>query len=310
MKQEVRVFAPATVANVAVGFDILGFALDGPGDEVVARFSDRPGFRITKITGDGGRLPYGTEENTAGVAAVCTILEIENFEQGIELEIHKKMPFSSGLGSSAASAAAAAFAVNALLGSPLPKHKLLAAAVQGEQVADGAYHADNVAPSLLGGMQLIRDNKNLDVHRLPVPEELYAAVVHPHISVRTKDARDLLDPQVSLKQNIQQSGNLAGLIVGLYESDYPLIGRCLQDVIIEPQRFSLIPHFYDAQEAALDSGALGCSISGAGPSMFALCQGEAKAKAVGAAIARVFTQNGIANDVYVSPINQEGAKII
>lgn len=310
MRKEVRVFAPATVANVAVGFDILGFALNAPGDEVIARRVDQAGLQIKVITGDGGKLPYDVDKNTAGFAARCLLRQLGKEEAGIELEIHKKMPFGSGLGSSAASAAAGVMAVNALFGMPVPKIKTLHCAVLGEQVADGAYHADNVAPSMLGGIILIRSNEGLDVQALPVPEELYAAVVYPHVSILTKDARGVLSPTTTLKQSVQQCGNLAGLIVGLYESDYALIGRSLQDVIIEPQRAQLIPHFAEVKQAALDSGALGCSISGAGPSVFALCQGAEVAAEAAGAMSQVFTRHQISNDPYVSPINREGTKII
>lgn len=310
MKNEVRVFAPATVANVAVGFDILGFALQAPGDEIVARRVDKAGLHIKAITGDGGKLPYEVDKNTAGFAARCLLRQLEAEEIGVELEIHKKMPFGSGLGSSAASSAAGVMAVNALLGMPVSKMDALHCAVLGEQVADGAYHADNVAPSLLGGIILIRANETLDVHRLPVPEALHAAVVYPHVSILTKDARDVLSPTTTLRQSIQQCGNLAGLMVGLYESDYALIGRSLEDVIIEPQRAQLIPHFAEVKQAALDAGALGCSISGAGPSVFALCQGAETASAVAGAMSDIFTQHNIPNDPYASPVNQEGAKII
>ncbi len=307
MKAGIKVFAPATVANVAVGFDILGFALERPGDELIARFSDAPGLRITKITGDHGKLPYDVEKNTAGFAALRLLEHLGESGIGIELEIHKKMPFGSGLGSSAASAAAAVVAVNELLKNPLEKRELLPFAVLGEQVADGAYHADNVAPSLIGGMVLIRNNQELDVHRLYTPQGLFATVVYPHVEILTKDARGVLSPTVTLQQSIEQSGNLAGLIVGLFTSDLELIRRSLKDVIIEPQRARLIPRFYEVKEAALEAGALGCSISGAGPSIFALSANAAIAEEVGEAMRRVFADAGIPNDLFVSPINQEGA---
>ncbi|MCR9100964.1 MAG: homoserine kinase [bacterium] len=310
MNKEVRVFAPATVANVAVGFDILGFAIDGPGDEVVARLAESPGVRIACISGDGGKLPLQAEKNTAGFAAIRLLEQLGKPELGVELEIHKKMPFGSGLGSSAASAAAGVMAINALLGMPVPKIESLHCAVLGEQIADGAYHADNVAPSLLGGIILIRANEGLDVHSLPIPDELHAAVVYPHVSILTKDARDVLSPTTTLPQCIQQTGNLGGLVVGLYESDYELIGRSLQDVIIEPQRAQLIPGFATVKSAALKAGALGCSISGAGPSVFALCKGRATAQSAGAAMRQAFLNQDIPCDLFVSPINKEGAKIL
>ncbi len=307
--QEVKVFTPATVSNLACGFDILGFALEKPGDEIIARFAAEPGFRIATITGDGGKLPYDIDKNTAGVSAK-NLLEHLGESRGIELEIHKKMPFGTGMGSSAASAVGGVVAVNELLGKPLTKSELLPFAMLGEQAADGAYHADNVAPCLLGGIILIRNNQELDVHSVPHPDDLYNVIVFPHIEVLTKESRGILKPQVSLMQMIEQSGNLGGLIIGLVKSDYDLISRALQDVVIEPQRAHLIPHFYEVKKAALESGALGCSISGAGPSIFALCRGKANAAQVGKAMQQVFDTSSIENTLYLSPINNEGAKRI
>lgn len=309
MSTGIKVFAPASVANVACGFDILGFAIEKPGDELIARFSNTPGLKISKITGAKGKLPYEIEKNTAGIAALKLLEHLGESERGIEIEIHKKMPFGSGLGSSAASAAAAVMAINELLRRPLTKRELLPFAVLGEQVADGAYHADNVAPSLLGGIQLIRNNATLDVHRLPLPRGLFAVVVYPQVEILTKNARNILSDTVKLKQCIQQTGNLGGLIIGLYNSDIELIRRSLQDVIIEPQRAQLIPHFQAVKEAALSNDALGCSISGAGPSIFALCANSITAELVGTAMQKVFTDAKIENQLFISPINQEGTTL-
>lgn len=306
MNSGIKVFAPASVANVACGFDILGFALNKPGDEVIARFSNSPGLKITKITGDGGKLPLDITNNTAGFSA-HKLLEYLNVPKGVEIEIHKKMPFSSGLGSSAASAVAGVMAINELFKRPLSKRELLPFAVLGEQIADGSYHADNVAPSLLGGIIMIRDNQSLDVHRLPVPKGLYATVIYPHIEILTKTARDILSKNVSLSNCTRQSGNFGGLIVGLYNSDFDLIRRSLNDVLIEPQRSQLIPHFYNVKNAALESGALGCSISGAGPSLFALSQNSLIAEQVGSAMKTICDKFKIESDLFISPINQTGA---
>jgi homoserine kinase len=308
---EVRVFAPASVANVAVGFDILGFAIHGPGDEVVARFTDQEGLRIKTITGvKDKKLPLEVEKNTAGYSALKLLEALKYSGQGIELEIHKKMPFGSGLGSSAASAVGGAMAVNELLGQPLDKNGILHFAVLGEQIADGAYHADNVAPSLLGGLTLIRSNTPLDVHHIPVPKDVFVCVVYPHVEILTKDAREVLSKTCELKTAINQSGNLAGFIVGMYEEDYELISRSLEDVLIEPQRAKLIPAFKEVQQSAIQNGALGCSISGAGPSVFALTKGEHCAQQVGRSMQKIFSDNGIIADVFLSPINKEGAKRI
>lgn len=302
----IKVFAPASVGNAAVGFDVMGFALEKPGDEVVVRYSDTPGLRITLISGAQGKLPYDPLKNTAGFAALKLLEHLGETGLGIEMELHKKMPIGSGLGSSAASAVAGVFAVNELLKRPLEKRDLLPFALQGEFLASGGMHADNVGPSLLGGLLLIQDNETMDIHRLPVPRGIYATVIYPHVEVLTKDARSILSDAVPLKKFIQQNANLGAFIIAMYNSDIALIGRSLRDVVIEPQRARLIPHFYEVKEAAMNAGALGCSISGAGPSIFALSANSLIAEEVGEAMRRVYTQTGIGNDLYISPINQEG----
>ena len=307
MNPGIKVFAPATVSNVGCGFDILGFALERPGDEIVARLSPEKGVRITKITGAGGRLPFEPEKNTAGVAVLSFLEHLGDTNVGIELEIHKKMPFGSGLGSSAASAVAGVVAANELLNRPLEKRDLLPFAMKGESMADGAYHADNVAPSLLGGFILIRNNQELDVHRLPAPKGLVAVVIYPEVEVLTREARKILSDQVSLTKHIEQTGNLGGLIVGLFQSDFGLIQRSLKDVIIEPQRAVLIPCFDEVKTMALSLGALGCSISGAGPSIFALCDNSLVAEEIGKSAEKIFNRSKINCQVFISGINQEGA---
>jgi len=307
MNSGLKVFAPASVANVGMGYDILGFALDAPGDEIIVRRNDGKGLKITVITGAKGKLPKTVMENTAGFAAHKLLEHLGELDMGIDMEIHKKMPFGSGLGSSAASAVAGVMAINELLSRPLVKRELLPFAVLGEQIADGSYHADNVAPSLMGGMVLIRDNESLDVHRLNVPKGLYATVVHPHVKILTRDSRAILSNQVSLQAHIRQSGNLAAFVHALYRSDFDLIGRSLQDVIIEPQRAKLIPHFYAVKDAALKAGALGCSISGAGPSIFALSANSLIAEEVGQVMEKVFRDQKINCSLFQSGINQEGA---
>lgn len=311
-KKSVTVFAPASVANVAVGFDVLGFALERPGDKIITRFTDaHRGLKITKITGTGDKvLPYEVAKNTGGYAAQRLLEHLGEADRGIEMEIHKQMPFGSGLGSSAASAAGAVVAVNELLGSPLSREALLHFAVEGEQIADGAFHADNVAPALLGGIILVRSNPELDIHHLPVPKRLQAAVVYPHIEVLTKDARAVLRDQVDLRTAIAQAGNLAGFITALYENDLPLLSRSLQDLMIEGQRKQLIKGFDAVKEAALRQGALGCSISGAGPSIFCLCDSASLAQSAGQAMQRVFTEHGIKSQLFVSPINKRGTIVL
>lgn len=306
---EVRVFAPASVANIGVGYDILGFALENPGDEVVARFSSGKGVKISQITGTD-RLPYSSDKNTAAFSAQALLNFLGKPEVGIELDIHKKMPFGSGLGSSAASAVAGVFAVNTLLGNPLTKEEILHFAVLGEQLADGSYHADNVAPSLLGGIVLIRDNTTLDITSLPVPADLVAAVVYPEVEILTRDSRNILSPEVSLRQCVAQTGNVAAFVAGLYRSDYELIGRSLTDHIIEGQRAVLIPHFYEIKQKAIELGSLGCSISGAGPSVFALFRGEPPAEQGSDAMRKIFERHGIPATTYICKINTRGAVVL
>lgn len=309
MKKTIRVFAPATVANVACGFDIFGFALETPGDEIHATLSEMPGVRITDITGDGGLLPRQTEKNTAGVS-VLKLLEHVNSDQGIELVIHKKMPLASGLGSSAASTVASVFAANELLGQPLSREALLPFAMEGERIACGTAHADNVAPSLLGGFVVVRSYEPLDVVRVPIKSQLYCAVLHPHLKINTAEARQLLKNEITLKQHTLQSGNVAGLVIGCMQGDYGLIQRSLHDVIVEPLRSSLIPGFYTIQQAAIAAGALGCSISGSGPSIFALTTTRALATSVVAAMAQACQQHHVASDSYISAMNQTGVQVL
>ncbi len=312
MYQSVKVFAPATVANVSVGFDILGFAIDRPGDEIIARKNPSiKGLKIASITGTGDKqLPYDVMDNTAGYAAFRLLKHLGLEDMGIELEIHKKMPFGSGLGSSAASAAGAVVAVNELLGAPLSRASLLYFAVEGEQKADGAFHADNVAPSLVGGIVLIRSNESLDIHQLPVPPNLQVVVVHPEIEILTKDARAVLSDQVPLKTAIEQLGNLSTFITALFTNDLLLLSRSLQDVMVEPQRKQLIAGFDDVQKAALNSGALGCGISGAGPSMFCLCDSGYLAQSAGQAMQLAFAKYSIDSQLYISPINEKGVVVL
>lgn len=306
-KTGIKVFAPASVANVACGFDVLGFALEKPGDEIIVRHSNIPGLTISKIT--GGKLPYEPERNTAGYAAIKLLEYLGETQQGIEMEIHKKMPFGSGLGSSAASAAGAVFAVNELLRRPLEKRELLKFAVLGESIASGAIHADNVAPSLLGGMTLVRDSETLDVHRIFTPRGLYASVIYPKVEILTKEARAMLKQEVPLKSMIKQTANIGAFILGMMNSDFELIKRSLEDVVVEPQRAVLIPHFYDVKNAALEEGVLGCSISGSGPSIFALSQNSVIAEKAGEAMRKIYEKARIECELYISPINLDGTTL-
>ncbi|HEX8548822.1 MAG TPA: homoserine kinase [Cytophagaceae bacterium] len=309
MKESIKVFAPATVANVACGFDILGFAVESPGDEVVLKLKDKSGVTIADITGDEGRLSRDAEKNTVGVS-INRYLEHIQSGQGIEISLNKKMPLGSGLGSSAASAVAGVFAVNELLGMPMKQEELLPFAMEGERLACGSAHADNVAPSLLGGFVLIRSYDPLDVIKIPTPANLYCTIIHPHIEVQTKDARDILRKHIPMKDAITQWGNVAGLIAGLMQSDYGLIGRSMQDVIVEPIRAILIPGFNEVKRNALEAGAIGCGISGSGPSIFALSTDYDTAINVGKNMEKAFNAINIGNEVYVSKINNSGPVVL
>lgn len=309
MKKEVRVFSPATVANVACGFDIFGFALERPGDEIIVRPKLGPGVTLAKVTGDSRVLPLEPEKNTAGVS-VIKLLEFLKSSQGIEIELHKKMPLGSGLGSSAASAAGSVFAVNALLGFPLSSKELIPFAMEAEKIACGSAHADNVAPALLGGFTLIRSYHPLDIIEIPLTIDLYCSVLHPKIEIRTEMARKILKKEIALKQLVIQSGNAAGLIVGLLQGDASLIKRCLEDVVVEPIRSTLIPGFYEIKAAAIKEGALGCSISGSGPSVFALTLEKDQAERAGLAMINACRKKGLDCDLYVSSINKQGPRIL
>jgi homoserine kinase len=308
--EKIRVYAPATVANVACGFDIFGFAVNRPGDEIVLEKRSEPGIFIKEITGDDGRLPLEVEKNTAGIAIQKYLEYIGQPQQGFVISLHKDMPLGSGLGSSAASAVAGVFAANELLGKPLSQKELLPFAMEGERMACGSAHADNVAPSLLGGFVIIRSYHPLDIIQISTPEDLFASIVHPHIEVNTKDARGILDKEISLSTTITQMGNVAGLVAGILLPDYDLIGRSLVDVIIEPTRSILIPQFAEVKAAALQAGALGCSISGSGPSLFALSKGKETAELVANAMKFEFSRVGIDSEIYVSNINQKGPIIL
>lgn len=302
---EIKVFCPATIANISCGFDVLGVALDSVGDEMVIRKVSEKGVRITKLTGQD--LPLETNKNVAGVAGVA-LLEASDYEDGFEIEIYKKIKAGSGIGSSAASSTGAVWAMNELLDKPFSKIDLVKFAMEGERLASGVAHADNVAPALFGGFTLVRSYDPLDVISIPSPNELYATVIHPQIEVKTSDSRSVLRTKITLAQGIKQWGNVGGLVAGLFTSDYDLIGRSLVDHIVEPIRSILIPGFDKVKAEALKSGALGCGISGSGPSIFAFSKGEKTALKVGEAMKEVYSNIGIDFDVHVSKVNIEGIR--
>jgi len=305
--KEIKIFTPATVANISCGFDILGLCLDTVGDEMIVREVPEKGIKITKVTGQN--LPLETHKNVAGVAGLA-LLEKVDTSVGYEIEIYKKIKPGSGIGSSAASAAGAVFAINELLGKPFSKQELIYFAMQGEKLASGTEHADNVSPVILGGFTLVRSYQPLDVLKINSPGDLYATIIHPQIEVKTSDSRAVLKNQVALKKMVTQMGNFGGLISGLYTNNYDLIGRSLHDEIIEPNRLVLIPEFNKVKKRVIKSGALGAGISGSGPSIFALSKGEETAKLVGQTMAEIYNNTDIDYDIHVSKINQQGIKIL
>ena len=304
---EIKLFCPATIANLSCGFDVLGLCLDNVGDEMVIRKSAQKGIRIIKII--GADLPLETENNVSGVAGLA-LLETVDADFGFEIEIYKNIKAGSGIGSSAASSAGAVFGINALLGYPYSTKDLVQFAMQGEKLACGNAHADNVAPALLGGFTLVRSYSPLDIIKIESPSELYATVVHPQIELKTSDARSVLKQTVSLKSAIMQWGNVGGLIAGLYTKDYDLIGRSLHDEIVEPLRSVLIPGFDLIKQAALENGALGSGISGSGPSIFALSKGSATAEKIAKAMSAVYEAINLPYEIHVSKVNSEGVKIL
>lgn len=307
--KSVRAFAPATVANVSCGFDVFGFAVENPGDEVVLTLAENTGVRLTRIEGDGGRLPLEAEKNTAGVAVLAFLRAISS-QQGVEIVLKKNLPLGSGMGSSAASSVAALVGINHLLGEPFMRKDLLPFAMEAERIACGSAHADNVAPSLLGGFVLIRGYDPLDVVSIPTPEDLYCTLVHPHLELNTQDSRQVLRVNITLKDAVTQWGNIAGLVAGLMKSDFGLISRSLKDVIVEPIRSMLIPGFEGIKQKAQENGALGSGISGSGPTIFALSQDEATARKVGKVIGREFEKFRLDSEVFVSRINPRGARVL
>ena len=304
---EVKVFCPASVANVSCGFDILGFCLDEIGDEMVIRKTSKPGINIIKIKGEN--LPYESKKNVAGVAANSLLNKFpSNF--GFEIEIYKNIKAGSGIGSSAASSAGAVFGINELLGRPFSRKELIKFAMKGEELASGSIHADNVAPVLLGGFTLVRDINSLDIISLPFPKNLFVSIIHPEIELKTSDSRSVLKQKVTLEKAIQQSANIASLISGLYSDDYNLISRSLIDVLVEPHRSDLIPAFSELKKTCKDYGALGSGISGSGPSVFALSKGEETAKSVTIEMANILIPLKLKFHSYTSKINSTGIKLI
>jgi homoserine kinase len=306
-RDEINVFAPATVSNVGPGFDLLGFALEAPGDELIIRRNGTSKLVLYNET--DCRLPADPEENVAAVAAASLLRELHS-QEGFDLVFKKKIHPGSGVGSSAASCVAAVFGINELLGSPFETAQLIPFAMEGEKVASGATHADNIAPALLGGITLIRAYDPIDIKHIPYPDDLWCAVVHPHLEIKTSESRKLIPQTVPLQTALKQCGNLAGLIAGLTTGDYPLIGRSVSDLFAEPYRTGQLPGYTALKESALEAGSVGTGLSGSGPSVFSLCRGEEMAIHLGEVMKRHFTARHIQSRTYISRISQAGCKTI
>jgi len=302
MGKRITIHSPATVANMVCGFDVLGFAVHEPYDIMHIELTEAPGIVIENE--DDFNLPTDPLQNVAG-AALLALMEAYERPVGFKLKINKQIKPGSGVGSSAASSAGAVAGANALLGSPFSNEELVKFAMNGEKLASGVKHADNIAPCIYGGVTLIRSVFPLDIVKLNVPD-LYVTIIHPQIEVKTSDARSILKQQVLLKDAIKQWGNIAGLVAGLEQGDYDLIGRSLEDFLIEPTRSILIPAFDKIKRVSKELGALGGGISGSGPSLFMLSTNESTAKSVEMAMRQIYDQIGLGYHTYLTTINTRG----
>ena len=310
MSERIKVFAPATASNLGPGFDVLGLALERPGDLVEAEISASPGVEIVEVTG-ADSLSTNPEENVVGIAAAAAIEQIGVKGQGVRLWLHKQMPLGSGLGSSAASSVGGAVAVNALFGTVVAKPDIVNCSLRGEAAASGTAHADNVAPSVFGGIVLVRSTDPLDVIALPVPAALRVVIVHPHTEVLTAEARKLVaERRYTINQAVQNLGNVAAIVTALHQADLSLFARSIGDALVEPIRAPLVPGYATVKQAALDAGALGCSISGSGPSVVAFADSDALANHVATAIEGGVARHSLTSNRYVGPVNGVGAQVV
>ena len=310
MTDRVTIFAPASASNLGPGFDVLGLALEKPGDLVEAEVAAAPGVRIVEVTG-ADSLSTDPDRNVAGIAAGAVLRRSGPNAPGVRLWLHKQMPLASGLGSSAASSVAAAVAVNHLLGGRLSQRDIIGCALEGEAAVSGEAHADNVAPSVLGGIVLVRSCDPLDLVSLPVPSDLRVVVAHPHATVKTADARRLVaDHRFEIGQAVANLGNIAALVSALYTGDLALFGRSISDALVEPIRAPLVPAFSQVKHAAVAAGALGCSISGSGPSVFAFAASDETADMVADAMQGAFAAAGVTSDRYVGRVSTRGAHAV
>jgi homoserine kinase len=305
--KEIKIFSPASIANLSCGFDILGVCLNDIGDEIVVRKTKEKGIKILKVTGQ--KLTLDVNKNVAGVSALALLKET-NVDCGFEIEIHKGIKPGSGIGSSAASSAGSVFAINQLIGKPYSSKELIKFALEGEKIASGAAHADNVSAVLLGGFIFVRDSLNFDIFKLNTPIDLAFTILHPQIEVKTSESRALVQRPVTLDKLITQSANLGAFISGLYKEDYNLISRSIKDVVIEPIRSILIPEFEKIKEISLSNNALGFGISGSGPSVFAMSKGLVNAKKIGDLLKENYRELGFSFDIHTSTVNEKGIQII
>ena len=314
MTARVRVHAPATLSNLGPGFDVLGLAIEQPGDYVEAEWSDTPGVEIVEVRGDTGRLTTDPTRNVVGIAATAALVafdarKTDSRPPGVRLWLDKRMPLASGLGSSAASSVGGVLAVSELLGGVFDRNELITCALEGERAVSGGVHADNVAPCVVGGIVLIRSYTPMELLSLPVPEALRVAVVHPHVSVVTAEARRLVaERPFAIAQVVANLGQLGALVTALHRGDLELFGRAISDDLVEPLRAPLVPGFADVKQTALEAGALGCSLSGSGPSVFAFASSDDQAVDLATCMAARFREvAGLESDTYVGRVNTRGA---
>ena len=304
---EIKIFSPASIANLSCGFDILGVCLNDIGDEITVRKTKEKGIKILKVTGQ--KLTLDVNKNVAGVSALALLKET-NVDCGFEIEIHKGIKPGSGIGSSAASSAGSVFAINELIGKPYSSKELIKFALEGEKIASGAAHADNVSAVLLGGFIFVRDSLNFDIFKLKTPIDLAFTILHPQIEVKTSESRALVQRPITLDKMITQSANLGAFISGLYNEDYNLISRSIKDVVVEPIRSILIPEFDKLKEISLSNNALGFGISGSGPSVFAMSKGLVNAKKIRDLLKVNYSKLGLSFDIHTSSVNEKGIQII
>ena len=309
LEKSIKVRANATVANVSCGFDCIGYAMSEPSDELIIKTKNHSGINISISGPKSDTIPVIPEQNTAG-KAILSFLNTININQGLEIIIKKGIPPGSGIGSSAASAAAAVFGLNELLDRPLKLEELIVHGMAGEAVASGSFHADNIAPAIFGGIILVRSYDPLDILRLPVPKNLFSTVVLPDHTINTKEARRMLPKRVPLKSAVSQAGNISGFTLALHNGDFDLLRRSMVDHFAEPVRAELIPGFHHIKKIAIENGAIGCGISGSGPSLFALCDSHEIASNVGSAMVAAFKKSGLKSKAYFSTIDTNNPQII